>query len=80
MKDLKQLQKPVSEPWMVHIYGQNRKLLWVLEPSHGWLFLLGLGTGLLLAVVHFNLARSSLTSQREHVAPSTIHAPALQVD
>lgn len=80
MKELKQRKESVSEPWMVHVYGQNRKLLWVLEPSHGWLFLLGLGTGLLLAVVHFNLARPSATSDREPVAPSTIQTPALQVD
>ncbi len=73
MQGLKEVKKPVSEAWMVHVYGQNRKLLWVLEPSHGWSFLLGLSTGLILAVVHFNLARPNPTSERVPVAPSTTH-------
>ena len=80
MKDIKQVKEPASEPWMVHVYGQNRKLLWVLEPSHGWLFLLGLGTGLLLAVVHFNLANPSPASEIAPATPNTTHSPALQLD
>ena len=35
MKEVKDLKEPISEPWIIHVYGQNRKLLWVLEPSHG---------------------------------------------
>ncbi len=48
-----------SEGWLVQVYGGDRRLLCVLEPSHGWTFLLGWGFGLLLAVGWFNLATAS---------------------
>lgn len=80
MQGLKEIKKPVSATWMVQVYGQNRKLLWVLDSSHGWWFLLGLSTGFFLAIVHLNLARPSSTLEREPVSPRTLHTPALQVD
>ena len=76
---MRKLQESVTEPWIVHVYGQNRKLLWVLEPSHGWLFLLGFGFGLLLTVIHFNLAASTSASETLP-ARDTYDPPALQVD
>lgn len=46
-----------DEGWIVQVYGSNRRLLWVLEPSHGWVFLIGCGVGLLLSVIWINLTR-----------------------
>jgi hypothetical protein len=54
----------IQPSWMVQVYGGDRRLLWVLDPSHAWTFFGGLGVGLLLAVGWFNLAQSS---------PSTAH-------
>ena len=65
-----------SEGWLVQVYGSNRRLLCVLEPSHGWIFLAGCCVGLLLAVTWFNASRHSVP-----VEPTTpTEAPALQVD
>lgn len=65
-----------DEGWIVQVYGSNRRLLCVLEPSHGWIFLAGCCMGLLLSVIWFNAARYS--SPAEPIAPT--EAPALQVD
>ncbi len=48
-----------DEGWVVQVYGSNRRLLCVLEPSHGWLFLSGCAVGLLLSVIWINVARYS---------------------
>ena len=48
-----------NEGWLVQVYGSNRRLLCVLEPSHGWTFLIGCGFGLLLSIIWFNAARYS---------------------
>ena len=76
---MRKLEKSIQEPWIVHVYGQNRKLLWVLEPSHGWLFLLGFCFGLLLAVIHINLAANSSVSEALPTR-DTYETPALQLD
>lgn len=47
------------EGWLVQIYGRDRRLLCVLEPSHAWTFLLGCGVGLLLAIGWLNLSKHS---------------------
>jgi hypothetical protein len=65
-----------NEGWVVQVYGSNRHLLCVLEPSHGWIFLIGCGVGLLLSVVWINAARYSPTL--EPVPP--IESPKLQLD
>lgn len=44
-----------DEGWVVQVYGSNRRLLCVLEPSHGWIFLIGCGVGLLLSLIWINL-------------------------
>jgi hypothetical protein len=36
-----QLKLDTDEGWMVQVYGSNRRLLCALEPSHGWIFLIG---------------------------------------
>ena len=76
---MRKLGESVTEPWIVHVYGQNRKLLWVLEPSHGWMFLMGFGFGLLLTVIHFNLANSTSVSDALPTQ-ETYDPPAFQVD
>lgn len=74
---MRKLEKSATEPWIVHAYGQNHKLLWVSEPSHGWVFLLGVG--LLLTVVYFNLVASTSVSETLPTR-ETYDAPALQLD
>lgn len=58
-----------QEGWIVQVYGGDRRLLWVLEPSHAWTFVWGVGFGLLLAVGWFNLA-SNRPSTAQSVPPS----------
>jgi len=65
-----------NEGWVVQIYGRNRRLLCVLGPSHGWMFLAGCCMGLLLAIVWGNMARYS--APVEPAAPTEV--PALQID
>lgn len=65
-----------DEGWVVQVYGSNRRLLCVLEPSHAWIFLTGCGVGLLLAVIWTNVARYSPPLKP---APP-IESPALKVD
>ncbi|MEO0647262.1 MAG: hypothetical protein AAFZ17_14085 [Cyanobacteria bacterium J06650_10] len=62
--------------WIVQVYGSNRRLLCVLEPSHGWIFLAGCCMGLLLSVIWVNAARD--TPVTEPITPNK--TPALQVD
>jgi hypothetical protein len=65
-----------DEGWVVQVYGSNRRLLCVLDPSHGWIFLIGCGVGLLLSVIWINAARYS--PPLEPTPPTEL--PALQVD
>ncbi|MGG6237837.1 hypothetical protein ACQ4N7_04290 [Nodosilinea sp. AN01ver1] len=65
-----------EEGWLVQVYGSNRRLLCVLDPSHGWIFLLGCGFGLLLSVIWINIARYSSPSEPTPAA----EPPAFQVD
>ncbi len=71
-----QPQLDTDEGWLVQVYGSNRRLLCVLEPSHGWMFLIGCGFGLLLSVIWVNVARYSPPA--ESATPE--QPPALQVD
>ncbi|WP_204151269.1 hypothetical protein [Leptolyngbya sp. CCY15150] len=64
------------EGWVVQVYGSDRRLLWVLEPSHGWIFAIGCGVGLLIAIIWMNVARYS--PPLEPVPPTEL--PALRVD
>lgn len=65
-----------DEGWAVQIYSKNRRLLCVLEPSHGWVFLMGCGVGLLLSVIWINIARHSTPP----VPTAPTKSPILQVD
>ncbi|HIK44640.1 MAG TPA: hypothetical protein IGR64_07090 [Leptolyngbyaceae cyanobacterium M65_K2018_010] len=65
-----------GEGWLVQVYSHDRRLLCVLESSHAWTFLLGLGFGLLLAVGWANLANDSPTTT---YVPPTI-SPEMWID
>ncbi|NJN29626.1 MAG: hypothetical protein HC824_03600 [Synechococcales cyanobacterium RM1_1_8] len=68
-----------DQGWIVQIYGSNRRLLCVLEPSHGWIFLTGCCMGLLLSITWINVARHSIPVKPSAPAAPT-KAPAFQVD
>ena len=74
---MKKLEERIDDGWIVHIYGQNRRLLCALEPSHGWVFLIGCGVGLGLAIVFVNLARYSPPAE---ASTPPVNQPVLQVD
>lgn len=80
MKKFEPKKSPSSlntdDGWLVQVYGSDRRLLCVLEPSHGWLFLLGCGVGVLLTLIWVNAARYSPPT--EPTAPQEV--PKLQVD
>lgn len=75
---MKKLQNPVDEGWSVHIYDRQRRLLCTLEPSHGWIFLLGCIFGLLLATAWGNMAPPS--SETTAIQSSPTEPPMFQVD
>ncbi|MEM6433848.1 MAG: hypothetical protein AAF773_08355 [Cyanobacteria bacterium P01_D01_bin.115] len=60
--------------WIVHIYDCNRRLLCALEPSHGWSFVVGIGLGLLVAIVGYHLTPPAQTVAAP-VAPSGTQYP-----
>lgn len=59
---------PVSEGWIIQIYGQDRRLLCALEPFHGWTFLAGLVLGLGIALIMGTFSPAPPT-------PKTVTAP-----
>ncbi|MEO1148816.1 MAG: hypothetical protein AAFY26_24885 [Cyanobacteria bacterium J06638_22] len=63
--------------WVVHFYGKDRRLLFAMEPSHGWMFFAGCIAGLLIGIVGYNVSQTETTPGRP-VEPS-ITAP-LSVD
>ena len=69
-------QLEADEGWAVQVYGSNRRLLCVLEPSHAWTFLAGCCAGLFLSVIWVNVARYSAPA--EITAPT--EPPVFQVD
>ena len=82
-----QSKSDVADGWVVQVYSSQRRLLCVLEPSHGWVFLIGCGVGLLLAAIWFALAGDQPHSPRPNAASSVelpaapaAKSPALQVD
>ena len=62
--------------WAIQVYGRNRRLLCVLDASHGWIFITGCCVGLLLSLIWVNIARDS--SSVEPITPT--ETPALQID
>ncbi|MGF1523028.1 MAG: hypothetical protein ACFBSF_11995 [Leptolyngbyaceae cyanobacterium] len=80
MKKL-EVRTAVDEGWAVQVYGRDRRLLCVLESSHGWIFLLGCSLGALLTLLFVTLAHHSPAPEPIEPAsiPSSI-SPSLQVD
>jgi hypothetical protein len=66
---MRKLDCDIDEGWVVHVYGRDRRLLCSLEPSHGWIFIIGLAMGLILGL---GLAAASLRSE-----PPTRQSPSL---
>lgn len=54
----------LDEGWIVHIYGNNRRLLCTLNPSHGWSMVAGLvlGIGLTASCTNLNNATPASNS------------------
>lgn len=71
-----QIKLDTDEGWVVQVYGSNRRLLCILEPSHGWIFLIGCSVGILLSIIWINIAR--YTPPLEPSSPKD--SPVLQVD
>lgn len=66
----------INEGWSIHVYDRHRRLMLTLEPTHGWIFLLGCGLGMLLAVVWVNIARYAPAAE----PVSATENPQLQLD
>ncbi|AFY36657.1 hypothetical protein Lepto7376_0212 [[Leptolyngbya] sp. PCC 7376] len=41
-----QLKEQISSGWSLQFYSGDRRLLWSLDPSHAWTFLIGTILGL----------------------------------
>ena len=61
----------------MQVYGRDRRLLCVLEASHGWIFAIGCGFGVLLTLLWVNLVDYSRPA--ESIEPTTV-PPMQQVD
>ncbi|NJN20250.1 MAG: hypothetical protein HC812_02335 [Leptolyngbya sp. RL_3_1] len=68
--------KDIDEGWRVQVYDRDRRLICLLEPSHGWVFFFGCVTGFLIAVA--GLSRTVTTPPPSPAIPSD--APPLQID
>ena len=74
---MRKLQEPkIDEGWSVHVYDRQRRLLYVLDPSHRWTFLVGCIVGISFALVGVNLVQNQS-------APEPVRStdtPKLEVD
>ncbi|HSM82036.1 MAG TPA: hypothetical protein VLS96_10125 [Nodosilinea sp.] len=75
---MNRLHHTTQEGWAVHVYDCNRRLLYTLEPSHGWMFMAGLALGLTLGIIGYNLPRSPTTAAP--LAPNPDIVAPLQID
>lgn len=83
MKNSKQDLKPMStvnEGWAIHIYDGDRHLRCTLDSSHGWVFGLGMGLGIIAAVIATNLVLPAYSKEAEHPSASTISLPEVDSD
>ncbi|MGB3310385.1 MAG: hypothetical protein WBG32_04530 [Nodosilinea sp.] len=44
------LHSTSQEGWAIHVYDCDRHLLFTLQPSHGWMLLLGMVLGFTIAI------------------------------
>ncbi|MDA0673012.1 MAG: hypothetical protein O3C67_04810 [Cyanobacteria bacterium] len=63
-----------TEGWMVQVYDRDRRLICLIEPSHGWAFFFGCLLGFLVTAVGFSRANpstpvSTTTPEAPVVAP-----------
>ncbi|MDA0267274.1 MAG: hypothetical protein O2890_12130 [Cyanobacteria bacterium] len=66
----------MDEGWRVQVYDRDRRLICLLDPSHGWTFFLGCVVGFLIAVI--GLSRTVPAPSTP--TPTSSNAPPLQVD
>jgi hypothetical protein len=79
MNQLKTRTDETDEGWVVQIYDRQRRLICLVDPSHGWAFFLGCVAGFLVTAVGFS--RAAQVSQPPLETPQTpVSAPPLQVD
>ncbi|WP_421654795.1 hypothetical protein [Leptothermofonsia sp. ETS-13] len=67
-----QLRTAISDGWVIHIYGGDRRLLCSLYPSHGWAFLTGIGLGFILALLSLD---SQIIAQSSPSVSTPVSAP-----
>ncbi len=67
----------IDEGWRVQVYDRDRRLICLLEPSHGWIFFLGCVAGFLVAAIGFSRTAPVSVTQPTDIPTDT--AP-LQVD
>lgn len=72
---MNKLKDPVSEGWIVQVYGQNRRLICALEPSHGWTFLAGLILGTVATLIIYNLNPTPRQPKAESSLNTNVTAP-----
>lgn len=74
----------INEGWSVVVYSGDRRLLCSLHPSHGWMFIIGLVSGLLLAALWYSASLSSVRNQpvlqEQPAQRNNMTPPPLQVD
>jgi hypothetical protein len=47
------LHPTTQEGWAIHVYDRDRHLLFTLDPSHGWMLLLGVVLGFAIAMAGY---------------------------
>jgi hypothetical protein len=48
------LHSTTQEGWAIHVYDRERHLLFTLDPSHGWMLLLGVVLGFAIATAGYD--------------------------
>lgn len=77
---VKSLERDLDQSWIIHVYGPNRRLVCTLDPSHGWVFAVGLVLGLMVGVgASSHSATTPPTHSQAPANSSTLEAP-LQLD
>lgn len=79
MNQLKTRTDETEAGWVVQIYDRQRRLICLVEPSHGWAFFFGCLVGFVVTAVDFS--RAAQVSPPPLEAPQTpVGAPLFQVD
>ncbi|WP_416674347.1 hypothetical protein [Egbenema bharatensis] len=72
-----QLQEALGNGWSIQIYSRDRRLLCSLDPSHGWMFLIGVVLGFIIALVSLSgqVSAQSLPTASSSSFSAPITAP-----